>query len=230
MDDESLLPLSLPAIRRWKVSLAFDGGALSSDGGVLVLRDVERRLGLAERLARCIADRRDPRRIAHDLVEMLRLRLLLIAAGYEDADDCDALRRDPVFKLALGRLPETGPDLCSQPTMSRLENAPSKLAIARMMAAMVDQFCASWTRPPKAITLDIDDTLDRVHGRQQLSRRFFISLRPTRPRNRATVCPARKTSATSCSIASPAGAEVSLPLSASRCWVGLARLAAAVSG
>jgi hypothetical protein len=169
MDDDSLLPLSLPAICRKKVSIAFDGGALSSDGGVLVLRDVERRLGLAERLAACIADRRDPRRIAHAIVEMLRLRMLLIAAGYEDADDCDALRRDPVFKLAVGRLPETGPDLCSQPTMSRLENAPSKLAIARMMAAMVDQFCASWTRPPKAITLDIDDTLDRVHGRQQLS-------------------------------------------------------------
>jgi hypothetical protein len=74
-----------------------------------------------------------------------------------------------VFKLALGRLPETGPALCSQPTMSRLENAPSRREIARMMAAMVDLFCASWARPPAAITLDIDDTLDRVHGCQQLS-------------------------------------------------------------
>ena len=100
---------------------------------------------------------------------MLRLRMFLIAAGYEDADDCDSLRADPVFKMAVGRLPESGDALCSQPTMSRLENAPSKIEIARMMAAMVDLFCASWAQPPEAITLDIDDTLDRVHGHQQLS-------------------------------------------------------------
>ena len=92
-----------------------------------------------------------------------------IAASYEDADDCDVLRTDPVFKMAVDRAPETGDPLCSQPTMSRLENAPSKIEIARMMAAMVGLLCASWTRPPAAITLDIDDTLDRVHGHQQLS-------------------------------------------------------------
>jgi hypothetical protein len=142
---------------------------LSSDGGVLVLRDVERHLGLAARLGRCLTDRRDPTRTDHELVGMLRLRMFLIAAGYEDADDCDSLRADPVFKMAVGRLPESGNALCSQPTMSRLENAPSKIEIARMMAAMVDLFCASWRRPPTAITLDIDDTLDRVHGHQQLS-------------------------------------------------------------
>ena len=169
MDEDNLLPFSLPSICRRKVSVAFDGGLLSSDGGVMLLRDVERRLGLAEVLARCLKDRRDPARIDHDLVAMLRLRMFLIAAGYEDADDCDSLRVDPVFKMAVGRLPESGNALCSQPTMSRLENAPSKIEIARMMAAMVDLFCASWARPPAAITLDIDDTLDRVHGHQQLS-------------------------------------------------------------
>jgi Transposase DDE domain group 1 len=169
MDDVTLLPFDLPAVARKKVTAAFDGGLLSSDGGVLVLRDVERRLGLAARLARCLTDRRDPARTDHELIEMLRLRMFLIAAGYEDADDCDALRSDPVFKLAVGRLPESGNALCSQPTMSRLENTPSKVEIARMMAAMVDLFCASWARPPAAITLDIDDTLDRVHGHQQLS-------------------------------------------------------------
>ena len=169
MDDDSLLPFALPAVCRKKISVAFDGGRLSSDGGVMLLRDVERRLGLAELLAGCLRDRRDPCRIDHEIVEMLRLRMFLIAAGYEDADDCDSLRADPVFKMAVGRLPETGAALCSQPTMSRLENAPSRLEIARMMAAMVDLFCMSWARPPQAITLDIDDTLDRVHGRQQLS-------------------------------------------------------------
>ena len=169
MNDDSLLPFDLPAVCRKKVSAAFDGGLLSSDGGVLLLRDVERRLGIAERLAECLTDRRDPSRIDHAIVEMLRLRMFAIAAGYEDADDCDALRDDPAFKLAVGRLPETGEALCSQPTMSRLENAPSKIEIARMMGAMVDLFCTSYRRPPAAIVLDIDDTLDRVHGHQQLS-------------------------------------------------------------
>jgi hypothetical protein len=151
------------------VTVSFDGGRLSSDSGVVLLRAVERNLGLADRLAGCIADRRDSCRIDHTMVEMLRLRMFLIAAGYEDTDDCDSLRTDPIFKMAVGRLPESGNALCSQPTMSRLENAPSKIEIVRMMAAMVDLFCGSWARPPETIMLDIDDTLDRVHGHQQLS-------------------------------------------------------------
>jgi hypothetical protein len=169
MQQDSPLPFDLPAVARKKVSVAFDGGMLSSDAGVLLLRGVERRLSIAARLAACLTDRRDPNRIDHTLVDMLRLRMFAIAAGYEDADDCDALRRDPVFKMAVGRAPASGEALCSQPTMSRLENAPSKIAIARMMAAMVDLFCASYRRAPAAIVLDIDDTFDAVHGQQQLS-------------------------------------------------------------
>ena len=161
MEQDTFLPFDLPAVGRKKVSVAFDGGLLSSDGGVLLLRGIEGRLRLSDRLASCMADRRDPTRIDHTLVEMLRVRMFLIASGYEDGDDCDSLRADPAFKLAVGRLPETGAALCSQPTMSRLENAPSRIEIARMMGAMVDLFCASWAKPPGAITLDIDDTLDR---------------------------------------------------------------------
>src|ERR1700751_2617395 len=100
---------------------------------------------------------------------MLRLRMFAIAAGYEDADDCDSLRYDPIFKMAVGHAPESGDPLCSQPTMSRLENAPSKIEIARLMAALVDGFCESYRRAPSSITLDIDDTCDTVHGHQQLS-------------------------------------------------------------
>ena len=151
------------------MSVAFDGGQLSSDAGVLVLRDVEKKLGLAARLAACIHDRRKPERIEHPLEEMLRLRMFAIAAGYEDADDCDTLRDDPIFKMAAGHAPESGDPLCSQPTMSRLENAPSKIEIGLLMAAMVDQFCDSYRRTPSSITLDIDDTFDAVHGQQQLS-------------------------------------------------------------
>jgi hypothetical protein len=148
---------------------AFDGGRLSSDAGVLVLAEIERRLGIAERLARCIQDPRSSERVRHALVEMIRFRVLLIAAGYPDANDCDALRADPVFKLALGRPPETGADLCSQPTMSRLENLPGPTALKRMMAAMVELFCDSFAEVPHRLVLDIDDTEDRVHGQQQLA-------------------------------------------------------------
>jgi hypothetical protein len=116
-----------------------------------------------------LADRRDPDRIDHTLVEMLRLRMFAIAAGYEDTNDCTTLRHDPVFKMAVGHAPESGAPRCSQPTMSRLENAPSKIEIARLMGAMIDQFCASYRRPPSSIVLDIDDTFDAVHGRQQMS-------------------------------------------------------------
>jgi Transposase DDE domain group 1 len=169
MIEDIALPFDLPSVCRKKVSVGFDGGRLSSDAGVLLLRGVERHLGLARRLASCIRDKRDPDLIEHSVEEMLKLRMFAIAAGYEDADDCDWLRHDPVFKMAVGRLPRTGAPLCSQPTMSRLENAPSKIEIARAMAAMVDQFCASYRRAPASITLDIDDTFDAVHGHQQLS-------------------------------------------------------------
>jgi hypothetical protein len=151
------------------VHVAFDGGRLTSDAGVLVLAEIERRLGVAERLARCIEDPRDPQRVSHSLAEMIRFRALLVAAGYPDGNDCDVLRADPAFKLAVGRLPETGADLCSQPTISRLENLPGTMALKRMMAAMVELFCDSFEQVPRRIVLDIDDTEDRVHGRQQLS-------------------------------------------------------------
>jgi hypothetical protein len=151
------------------VQVAFDGGRLTSDAGVLVLAEIERRLGIAERLAGCLADPRGPKRVRHGLAEMIRFRALLIAAGYPDGNDCGFLRGDPAFKLAVGRLPETGANLCSQPTMSRLENLPGAMALKRMMAAMVDLFCDSFETVPRRIVLDIDDTEDRVHGRQQLS-------------------------------------------------------------
>jgi hypothetical protein len=136
---------------------------------VLVLAELERRLRLAERLARCLTDPRSPARVHHTLAEMLRFRMLRIAAGYPDAHDGDARRLDPAFKMAVGRLPESGPDLGSQPTMCRLENLPGATALKRMMAAMVELFCASFEQVPNRIVLDIDDTCDPAHGHQQLA-------------------------------------------------------------
>ncbi|MGH8309863.1 MAG: IS1380 family transposase [Steroidobacteraceae bacterium] len=152
-----------------QLQVAFDGGRVSSDGGVLLLREAERKLGIGERLAACLRDDRDPSRIAHTIASMIRYRVFAIAAGYPDADDCDALRVDPAFKIALDRDPASGPDLCSQPTLSRLENAPSRVALMRMAAAMVDVFCDSWHHVPRRIVLDIDDTWDEAHGAQQMS-------------------------------------------------------------
>ena len=173
MTEDTLLLFDLPAVSRKKVTADFEGGSISSDGGLVLLRAAERRLGLAEALAGCIREWRDPERVVHTLPAMLRFRMFAIACGYEDADDCDALRGDPLFKLAVGRAPESGRDLCSQPTMSRLENAPSRSEVARMTAALVDLFCRSFPSPPAAITLDIDDTCDAVHARLEATARGF---------------------------------------------------------
>tara|TARA_B100000315_G_scaffold206298_1_gene200598 strand:- start:164 stop:1504 length:1341 start_codon:yes stop_codon:yes gene_type:complete len=147
----------------------FDGGRLSSDGGVLLLREIENGLGLADLLSSHIKDERDPASTTHTQADMIRTRLFAIACGYEDCDDLDVLRFDPAFKLACGRLSETGDDLMSQPTLSRLENAPSWRELGRMGLSMIDLFCASFKRIPERIVLDIDDTPDAAHGDQQLT-------------------------------------------------------------
>src|SRR3954462_14786987 len=158
MSVDAIEPFGFPAVHRKKLTAAFDGGRLTSDGGVLLLAAAERRIGIAERLARLIADPRDPLLVTHSVADIRRARMLAIACGYEDADDLDHWRTDPGFKLACGRLPDTGDDLCSQPTVSGWENAPSLREVVRMTHAMIDLYCASYPRPPAAVTLDIDDT------------------------------------------------------------------------
>lgn len=168
-NDDSASPILFPAVARKKVTSAFDGGRLTSDGGVLLLAQVERAIGICARLAGCIADRRDPARVTHKLDDILRARILAICCGYEDADDLDTLRDDPGFRLALGKLPGSGAGLASQPAMCRWENTPTKRELARMMGEMIGIYCASYPTPPSTVTLDIDDTCDVVHGYQQLS-------------------------------------------------------------
>jgi hypothetical protein len=162
--DDPFLPFSLPSIGQKKVSAAFDGGLISSDGGVLLLAGADKRLGLIDMLAAIIPDHRDQALITHPMSDILRGRVFAIACGYPDADDLDDLRKDPAFKLACGRLPQSGDDLHSQLTMSRWENAPDLRTLIRMTRAMVDLWCKSHARPPKAITLDIDAAADTVHG------------------------------------------------------------------
>jgi hypothetical protein len=125
MTDTPNAKFPFPAVGRKKITAAFDAGRLSSDGGVMLLAQAERLLGITERLARFIPDQRDPTRVRHAVADMIRARIFAIACGYEDCNDFGPLRADPAFKLACGHLPETGPDLASQPTLSRLENAPT---------------------------------------------------------------------------------------------------------
>lgn len=169
MTDDRLLPFPLPAIKPKKVIAAFDGGRLSSNGGVALLALAEKRVGIIDRLARLFPDERDQDRVTHQLETMLGARIFAISCGYEDGNDLDHLRQDPAFKLALGRSPDSGHDLCSQPTISRLENAPSLRDVMRLTVALIDQWCASYQKEPDAVVLDIDDSCDVVHGCQQLS-------------------------------------------------------------
>jgi hypothetical protein len=165
---DSMLPLpGLSPVGGKTVVAKFDGGLLSSDAGILVLREVEQRLRVADRLAACMVDPRAPELITHPLAEIIRFRLLMIGAGYEDGNDAGSLRSDPIFKMALDLSPSER-ELCSQSTISRLENLPDARSLLRMGRAMVDLYCESFHQVPKRITLDIDDTFDAVHGGQQL--------------------------------------------------------------
>jgi len=125
MSEDIPLPFDLPAVARKKVSTAFGGGRIISDGGAMLPAPAERRRPIADRLARVIPDGRDADPVVHLLPDILRARIFAVARGYEDADDLERLRFDPALKLACGRLPDTGRDLCAQPTVSRWENAPT---------------------------------------------------------------------------------------------------------
>jgi hypothetical protein len=137
-DGDTLFPFSLPSICQKKVPAAFDGGLLSSDSGVLLFAGTDRRLGLIDTLAAIIPDHRDPALITHKMANILRARVFAIACGYLDAGD---LRKDAAFKLACGRLPESGDNLASQPTMLRRDNETDLRTLFRLTRAMVDLWC-----------------------------------------------------------------------------------------
>ena len=151
------------------LTATFDGGHLSSDGGVIVLREIALKLGIAQVITLPLPDVRDPLRITHTYADMALVRMILIAAGYEDCDDADALRTDPAMKIACGRAPETGIDLMSQPTLSRLENVADGTSLYRIGRGLIDLFCRSYKDAPHRIILDIDDTDDMVHGQQEFA-------------------------------------------------------------
>jgi hypothetical protein len=163
--------LTLSPLSTKPVVIRADGGALTSDAGVLLLQELDARLGLTRRLAECLADRRDPAKVRHDVCALLRQRIYQIALGYEDCNDADRLRSDPALKLAVGRAPSEG-DLASQPTLSRLENAVTWRDCWRISEALLECYLQRHCKhPPRRIVLDVDATDDETHGHQQLA--FF---------------------------------------------------------
>lgn len=161
--------LNLFPVENTNVELSFSGEKISSDGGLLLLREVENQLGIIDRVSDCITDNRDQRYIDHSYKEMLMQRVFQIAAGYEDCNDCDDLRDDMILKMCAGRLPQSDPSLASQPTMSRLENSVDSRDLYRIGQELVDTFMCSYDSEPQVIILDCDDTNNNTYGNQQLN-------------------------------------------------------------
>ncbi len=133
----------------------FGSGAVTLDVGAMVLRAVDRRTGIVDRVVGALGEWRDPRCVVHQLGDLVRQRSFQIALGYEDADDADTLRADPAVKAAGERLFITGADLASQPTLSRLENQVSRTRLMRMAYALRDAFIASFATPPAQALFDV---------------------------------------------------------------------------
>ena len=150
------------------VEIEVASAPLSSDAGLLPIRQFDQQVRLTEQVAAALDDRRDPLLTKQSLLSMVRQRIYGILADYEDQNDHDTLRSDPVFKLVADRLPDD-PDLASQPTLSRFENAVSIADLWRLRDVLVDLFIQSFDAPPRHLTLDIDAFDDPAHGQQQLT-------------------------------------------------------------
>ena len=168
--DASVCQINLPSHPDRKVVARLDGGRLSSDAGLVSVWALDQQQRLTADFAACIQDVRDGRYIRHEISEMAAQRSFQIVAGYEDCNDADSLRLDPIFKTVCSRLPEGDNDLACQSTLSRLENSVSRKDLFRIGEWFCDSY---WKRrkksKPKKITLDVDSTADPTHGQQELS-------------------------------------------------------------
>jgi hypothetical protein len=170
MQDSTPDQLRFPPLSGYTVRADFDGGALSSDFGALLLRGIDRQIGFTERLAAAVRDKRHPSYIDHSLRALLAQRIYQIASGYADGNDANSLRHDPMFKLSVERIPlDPTQDLASAPTFSRLEHSMTRPDLYRLTQAFVDHFIASYPEPPAAIVLDIDHSADPTYGQQEFA-------------------------------------------------------------
>lgn len=161
--------LSFANLESKAVVATFDGGKITSDGGCLLLREIDERVGVIDSIHQALVDPRDPAKIRHHQSDLLRQRVLAIALGYEDCNDHDTLRFDPALKTAVGRAPDSAADLASQPTFSRLENRVDARQLVRLSRQLMEGYIAAHPGDRKLIVLDVDSTDDATHGRQQMS-------------------------------------------------------------
>ena len=170
MENSTPRQLRFPSSAGFTIRAEFDGGAVSTDFGALLLGGTDRQIGLIPRLVSAIHDRRHPSYIDHSVADLLRQRIFQTASGYADGNDANTLRRDPMFKLAVGRAPlDEGNDLASGSTFSRLENSVSRKDIYRLAKSFVEAFIASYAQPPAVIVLDMDHSEDITHGQQEFA-------------------------------------------------------------
>jgi hypothetical protein len=147
------------------VEVDFNGGEISSDAGWLYLREIESKIGIINKIANIIGDKRHPSYTKHSIYQLLTQRVFQISSGYEDANDCNELRNDPILKIACNK----EESLSSQPTMCRFENTPTRSVLYRIAKAFVEVFIESYNTPPEGIIIDMDETEDVTYGHQQLS-------------------------------------------------------------
>jgi hypothetical protein len=159
----------LQSIVNKRVEIGFTAQDVSSDGGLLLIKDIEDSIGIVKAITSCMVDNRHQSYVRHSFEEITLQRVYQIVAGYEDANDCDKLRDDTILKMSVGRLPDTGAALASQPTMTRFENTPRAKDLYNIAKVFVDKFIASYPAAPPVIIIDCDDTNSNTHGGQQLS-------------------------------------------------------------
>src|SRR4051794_4456894 len=168
MSISTVLPESIDFFPGLPVFFQSSDVQLSSEGGLPLFRQLDERLRLTQDFAAALDDPRDPNTRDHTFLEMVRQRVYGILADYEDQNDADTLRTDPIFKLVCGRCSEQS-DLASQPTLSRFENSITIPSLKRLRVVLTDQFIASFRQPPRHLTLDLDAVDDPAHGQQQLT-------------------------------------------------------------
>ena len=153
-----------------QITARFDGGNLTSDAGWLLFGSLDRQDRLCEDFSSCIADSRDQRYVRHEQLKLIRQRVFQIVAGYEDCNDADTLRSDPMLKTVCDQLPESDPDLATQATFSRLENSVSTKDLMRLSRGFLQRYVRSLKkRRPDPVILDLDSTDDHTHGQQEFS-------------------------------------------------------------
>ena len=159
---------NLGPVRDKGLEVSFNGADISSEGGLLLLKECEQRIGIVDAIAACVKDIRHQSYIDHTYKELIAQRVFQIAAGYEDANDCNSLKSDNIIKLCAGRSPQDNA-LGSQPTMCRLENSVTNRGLYDIAVAVFNNFMGSYSEEPKVIILDADDSDYIAHGSQQLT-------------------------------------------------------------